>query len=185
MCTSASRSLGFLKRNIRSQNPALREIFHASNDSSSQIDYFLVAGSPSWSPLIKITIANMHYLNMSDHTHLELSLKLTVPLSLPEPSSQDQVRDIKIRWDKSDTSLYNEVVQESLLAAPLLQPLSAPDADLCVRSLTKVLHWRPRPHLPYSVRRGLGRDSQSGMRELQQHTTDGSVPVAQEVIVDS
>ena len=82
----------------------------------------------------------MHYLNMSDHTHLELSLKLTVPLSLPEPSSQDQVRDIKIRWDKCDTSLYKEVVQESLLAAPLLSPLSALDADLCVRSLTKVLH---------------------------------------------
>ena len=64
---------------------------HASNDSSSQTDYFLVAGSPSWSPLIKITIADMHYLNISDHTLLELSLKLTVPLSLPEPSSQDQV----------------------------------------------------------------------------------------------
>ena len=26
--------------------------FHASNDSLSQTDYFLVAGSPSWSPLI-------------------------------------------------------------------------------------------------------------------------------------
>ena len=73
--------------------------FHVSNNNSSQIDYFLVAGSPIWSPLIKITIANMHYLNMSNYIHHELSVKLTVPLSLPEPSSQDQVRDIKIRWD--------------------------------------------------------------------------------------
>ena len=114
--------------------------FHASNDSSSQIDYFLVAGSLSWSLLIKITVADMHYLNMSAHTHLELSLKLTVPLSLPEPSRQDQVRDTKIRRDKYDTSLYKEVVQESLLVAPLLPPLSALDADMCVRSLIKVLH---------------------------------------------
>ena len=157
----------------------------------------------------------MHYLNMSDHTHLELSLKLTVPLSLPEPSSQNQVRDIKIRWHKCESSLYKEVVQESLLAAPLLSPLSALDADLCVRSLTKVLHVAAKAASPLQRKKskkisndqeliqsdptscpqnqkGLGRDSQSRMRELQQlckavrqHFTDGSVSAAQEVIVDS
>ena len=113
--------------------------FHASNDSSSQIDYFLVAGSPSWSPLIKITIAYALPQYVRPHPPWA-EPEADVPLSLPEPSSQDQVRDIKIRWDKCDTSLYKEIMQESLLAAPLLPPLSALDADLCVRSLTKVLH---------------------------------------------
>ena len=103
--------------------PAGDTFFHASNDSLSQIDYFLMAGSPSWSPLIKITIADMHELNMSDHTHLELSLKLTVPLSLLEPSLQDQARDGKIRLNKCDTSLYKEVVQESLLRGAITPAL--------------------------------------------------------------
>ena len=147
--------------------PVSDTFFHASNDSSSQIDYFLVAGSPSWSPLIKITIADMHYPNMSDHTHLELSLKLTVPLSLPEPSLQDQARDAKIRLNKCDTSLYKEVVQESLLAAPLLPPLSALDADMCVRSLTKVLHVAAKAASPLQRKKRSKKDSQSGMRELQ------------------
>ena len=58
--------------------------------------------SLSLSTLIKIAIAGMHYLKTSDHTHLELSLKLSSPISCPETLTQDQAIYSKIRWDKCD-----------------------------------------------------------------------------------
>ena len=101
--------------NVGVDCPVGDTFFHASNDSSSQIDYFLIAGSPSCSPSGKITIADQHYLNTSDHTHLELCLKMTSSsLLLSEAPTQDPSRGTKIRWEKCDTDLYKEIVQESL-----------------------------------------------------------------------
>ena len=59
---------------------------------------------------------------------------------LPEAPTQDPSRGAKIRWEKCHTDLYREIVQESLSAAPILAPLSDLDADMCVRSLTNVMH---------------------------------------------
>ena len=98
-----------------------------------KLTIFLVAGSPSCSPSGKITIADQHYLNTSDHTHLELSLKMaSSSWLLPEAPTQDPSRGAKIRWEKCDTDLYREIVQESLSAAPILAPLSDLDADIHV-----------------------------------------------------
>ena len=43
---------------------------------------------------------------------------------LPTRTFQDPSRGAKIRWEKCDTDLYREIVQESLSAAPILAPLS-------------------------------------------------------------
>ena len=83
-------------------------------------------------------------------------------------------------------------MQESLLAAPLLPPLSALDADMRVRSFTKVLHVAAKAVSPLQrkkrYRKGFpiwNERLQQLCKAVRQHTTDGSVPAAQEVIVDS
>ena len=53
--------------------------FHASNDSSSQIDYFLIAISPGCLLKAEISIPDMHYLNTSGRIHLELRFTMILP----------------------------------------------------------------------------------------------------------
>ena len=53
--------------------------FHASNDSSSQMDYFLIAISLGCLLKAEISIPDIHYLNTSDHTHLELRFTMILP----------------------------------------------------------------------------------------------------------
>ena len=49
-----------------------------TRESSSQIDCVLISASPGCPLKAEIFIADMHYLNTSDHTHLELSLTMTL-----------------------------------------------------------------------------------------------------------
>ena len=57
-------------------------------------------------------------------------------------------------------------MQESLVAAPLLPPLCALDADICVRSLTKVLHVAAKAASPLEHKKGSRKGFQSEMREF-------------------
>ena len=49
--------------------PVYDTFFHASSDSSSQIDYFLM-GLPRVPLQSVVAISDMHHLNLSDHTYL-------------------------------------------------------------------------------------------------------------------
>ena len=56
-----------------SSYPVKDTFFHTANDSSSQIDYFLVG--PSKAVLsYSVQIPEVHDLNLSDHTHVNLQL---------------------------------------------------------------------------------------------------------------
>ena len=74
-------------------------IFHVSNDSSSQIDYSLLA-VPHGCPLeAELLIADMHYLITSDHTYLELSLTFKVSNSGQVITKQEKSGVNKMPWE--------------------------------------------------------------------------------------
>ena len=58
---------------LNSNYPVQETFFHASSDSSTQNDYFLVG--PSRVPLQSVvTISDKNHLNFSDHAHLEICI---------------------------------------------------------------------------------------------------------------
>ena len=122
---------------LDSNYPVQDTFFHASSDSSSQIDYFLVG--PSRVPLQSVvTISDMHHLNLSDHTHLEICISAKDQLTGAKdfvPAINTQPR---IRWEKYDLELYSDVVTEKLsIVSPIVE--CSLDAELLVRTISSTL----------------------------------------------
>lgn len=81
----------------------------------------------------------MHYLNLSDHTHLELQMVLPSMPEEPKPVVKDRSGSLRVRWDKCDVELYKDVVHDALSTAGLNPPSSHLDADISVRTITSIL----------------------------------------------
>ena len=84
-CAHDSLLRSFLKEHslILPVNYPVRDtFFHASSDCSSQIDYFVVSRLSKLEEVA--SIEDMHYLNVSDHTHIMLSLSQILLLKIPK-----------------------------------------------------------------------------------------------------
>ena len=120
--------------------PTQDTFFHASSDSSLQIDYFLV-GPSGMCLQITVTIPEIHHLNLSDHTNLESHINTAAPRAQAssEKSSRSKcVLHSRIKWNKCDLSLCKAVVSESL-AHGSSEVECTLDAELIVRSITSTL----------------------------------------------
>ena len=129
--------------------------FHLSSDSSSQIDYFLVV--PSGMRLQStVTIPEIHHLNLSNHTNLEIRINTVAPrgqASSEKSSKSKCVLHSRIKWNKYDLSLYKAVVSESLASGSSEVECSL-DPELIVRSITSTLRKASLRHLVLSQRKG-------------------------------
>ncbi|MEW8548401.1 MAG: endonuclease/exonuclease/phosphatase family protein, partial [Candidatus Thiodiazotropha sp.] len=118
--------------------PVMPTFFHTAGDFTSQIDYFFVSES-----LVEscVTVHDMHYMNLSDHTHISIELpakslsvrrneKVTAPIGLKK----------RINWGKCDLLEYDSAVKENLEMVPREIPDSGLEAELLVRKLTCVLY---------------------------------------------
>ena len=91
----------------------------------------------------------MHYMNLSDHTHLELQVVLPSMPEEPKPTVQDRSGSIRVRWDKCNVELYKDVVQDALSTSGLKPPSSSLDADTCVRTITSILNGAAKAASPF------------------------------------
>ena len=102
--------------------------------------YFLVG--PSRVPLQSVvTISDMHHLNLSDHTHLEICIS-GIGAKDQLTGAKDSVLAInpqsRIRREKCDLELYSHVVAEKLSTVSPLVECSL-DAELLVRTISFTL----------------------------------------------
>ena len=103
---------------------------------------------PSRVPLQSVvTISDMHHLNLSDHTHLEIYIS-GIGAKDQLTGAKDFVPAInpqsRIRWGKCDLELYSDVVTEKLsTVSPLVE--CTLDAELLVRTISSTLREKGRP----------------------------------------
>ena len=93
-----------------------RHFFHASSDSFSQIDYFLVG--PSRSRLqCTVKIPEMHHLNLSDHTNIEIRISTAasyIQAPTMKGSTPGDVLRPRIKWTNCDLGRYKAAVRQGL-----------------------------------------------------------------------
>ena len=82
--------------------PVKDTFFHTANDSSSQIDYVLVG--PQKQCLVILCRSPVHYLNLSDHTHIVLHLDVIGVKQQGSSTGRSSQADVavhpRIRWNK-------------------------------------------------------------------------------------
>ena len=89
--------------------PTRDTFFHASSDSSSQIDFLLV-GPLGMRLKSTVTIPEIHHLNLSDHTDLEIRINIAAlrALASSEKSSRSKCV-LHSKWNKCDLSPIRRV----------------------------------------------------------------------------
>ena len=105
-------------------------LFHVTGDSFSQIDYFFLS---QYSELNEVaSIEDMHYLNLSDHTHITLKSHIHLErLTQTNPKDETpQMLKPRIRWNKCDLNEYHSYVENSLNKDPPSDLTSNMDVDL-------------------------------------------------------
>lgn len=88
-----------------------------------------------------VQIPEVQYLNLSDHTRVELYIEVDVKMqesSSQEPSQAEAIAHLRIRWNKCDLDLYRSVVSTNLtrISTDVVCTL---DADLLAKSLTSFM----------------------------------------------
>ena len=115
--------------------------FHVTGNSSSQIDYFFLS---QHSELNEVAfIEDMHYLNLSDHTHITLKSHIHLErLTQTTPKDETpQVLKPRIRWNKCDFNEYHSYVENSFNKDPPPDLTSNMDVDLALLKLTNILFY--------------------------------------------
>ena len=77
------------------------------SDSSSQIDYFFLSQHSELNEVA--SIEDMHYLNISDHTHITLKSHIHLE-RLTQTNPKDETPKVlkpRIRWNKCDPNEYH------------------------------------------------------------------------------